>query len=431
MNRLDKAADLIARSLLQCDSMRVISHNDADGITSAGLMCNALARASIPFHATLVPRLDEQVISSVKDPVVFCDMGSGQPELISQVKGDVFVLDHHRPVGTLDCKHLNPHHFGIDGAFELSASGTVYSVVRKMGDNGDLASLAIAGALGDRQAMIGANRSLLEEALRSGSVEVRPGLKMEDGPLDEVLEGSLDPLLDITGDSIKVRAFLDEVGVMGEVETLQGESLSRLCTALVLKLLMQGSFAADSVVGEAIRAKYEVVKNLHEMVTMLNACGKLDKPGLGLTLCLRDDRALEECRKVTREYKRSILSGLEVLKSQLKELNHIRYLLTKDLTAGGVVAGLGIRYLYPDRPLVVLNEKEGAVRISARGSKALVRRGLDLSSAMRRAAEAVGGGGGGHNVASGATIPAGTEERFLAEVDKIVGTQLSNSKAME
>ncbi|OYV07678.1 MAG: phosphoesterase, RecJ domain-containing protein, partial [Methanosaeta sp. ASP1-2] len=151
MKRLDKAAEAIARSILHCDSMRVISHNDADGITSAGLICSALLRAGIPFQATLCNRLDESVLAGLEGPVVFCDMGSGKPELISRIKGDCFVLDHHRPVGNLSCLHLNPHLFGIDGAFELSAAGTVYSVVRHMGENADLAGLALVGAMGDRQ----------------------------------------------------------------------------------------------------------------------------------------------------------------------------------------------------------------------------------------------------------------------------------------
>ena len=38
MKRLDRAAEAIARSILHCEQMRVISHNDADGITSAGLI---------------------------------------------------------------------------------------------------------------------------------------------------------------------------------------------------------------------------------------------------------------------------------------------------------------------------------------------------------------------------------------------------------
>ena len=231
--------------------------------------------------------------------MVFCDMGSGKPDLISRIKGDVFVLDHHRPVGTLDCMHLNPHLFGIDGAFELSASGTVYSVVRKMGDNADLAGLAIVGALGDSQAMIGANRAILDEAIASGAVEVKPGLKMSaDGPIEEVFLKCIEPLLDFTGDPEKTREFLDELNIKGDIQSLERDDLNRLSTALTLKLLMQGSFAADSVIGEVIRLKKELVENSLEFVQLLNACGNRDVPGLGLTLCLRDRIAFDEARKM-------------------------------------------------------------------------------------------------------------------------------------
>lgn len=425
MNRLEKTAEDIAKSILRCDSMRVISHNDADGITSAGLICNALLRAGIPFHATLLNRLDGPVVDSIQGPVIFCDMGSGKPELISRVKGECVVLDHHRPVGTLSCKHLNPHLFGIDGAFELSAAGTVYSVVRKMGDNSDLAGLALVGAMGDRQAMIGANRAILDEAVAADAVEVRAGLKMaEDGPVDQVFTSSVEPLLDFTGDSAKTREFLESLHIEGDVQALRGEDLSRLATALTLKLLMQGSFAADSILGEVIRLKKEVVENSLELVQLLNACGNRDVPGVGLTLCLRDKAALEDARKLSTEYKGHILAEIKLLRDEHQDMKNIRYLMLKDGEAGAVVAGLGIRYLYTDMPLLTLNHEVDKVKISARGNKLLVARGLDLSVALRKAAEAAGGNGGGHTIASGAAIPPGTEETFLRIVDEIVGEQL-------
>jgi hypothetical protein len=425
MKRLDKAAEAIARSILHCDSMRVISHNDADGITSAGLICSALLRAGIPFQATLCNRLDESVLAGLEGPAVFCDMGSGKPELISRIKGDCFVLDHHRPVGTLSCMHLNPHLFGIDGAFELSAAGTVYSVVRHMGENADLAGLALVGAMGDRQAMIGANRTILEEAVASAAVEVKPGLKMsEDGPAEEVFQSSIEPLLDFCGDPEKTRRFLDELKIEGNVESLAGSDLARLCTALTLKLLMQGSYAADSVIGEVIRLKHEVVENSLEMVQLLNACGNRDLPGLGLTLCLRDRSALPEAKKLAREYKSHIRREIGILREQSRVMKSIRYLKMENMEAGAIVSGLGIRYLYTDRPLVTLNHKDDMVKISARGTRPLISEGLDLSIALRKAAQAVGGAGGGHTIASGASIPPGSEDRFLALLDEIVEEQL-------
>ena len=429
MKRLDKAAEAIAKSILHCDSMRVISHNDADGITSAGLICNALLRAKIPFQATLINRLDDSVIKGLAGPVVFCDMGSSKPELISMISGDCFVLDHHRPVGTLNCMHLNPHHYGIDGAFEISAAGVVYSVVRHMGDNADLAGLALVGAMGDRQAMISANRSILEEAIKYGAIEVKPGLKMsEDGPVEEVFLHSVEPLLDYTGDEEKTRKFLNDLKIKGKIQSLEKNDLARLCTALTLRLLMQGSFAVDSAFGDVIRLKHEVVENSLELVQLLNACGNRDLPGLGLTLCLRDRSALDEATKLAKEYKAHIMKEINELRENNKVLKNIRYMKRENMEAGAVVAGLGIRYLFTDLPLITLNHKEDMVKISARGNKLLVSEGLDLAIALRKAAEAVGGAGGGHTIASGASIPPGTEEMFLDTVDNIVGEQLHKAK---
>jgi single-stranded-DNA-specific exonuclease len=426
MNRLEAAAEAIAKSILCCDNVHVISHNDADGITSAGLLCNSLIRAGIPFQATLLNRLDASVLDRIQGPIVLCDMGSGNPDLISRIKEKCFVLDHHKPMGALKCMHLNPHQYGIDGALEMSASGTVYSVVRHMGDNKDLAGLALVGAMGDRQAMIGVNKAILDEAVEAKAVIVKSGIKMsEDGPIEHVLTKSIEPLLDFTGQSEMVQEFLCSLGIKGNIEDLAGENLFKLSTALTLRLLMQGSFAADSVIGEVIRLEKEVVANSLELVQLLNACGNRDVPGLGLTLCLRDRRALSEARRLAIEYKNYILKEIEILKKERKELKNIRYLLIENMEAGAVVCSLGIRYLFTDKPLLILNRKHNEVKVSARGNKPLIAKGLDLSVALRGAAGAVNGVGGGHNIASGASIIPGMEEKFLSIVDEVIGVQLS------
>jgi len=66
-----------------------------------------------------------------------------------------------------------------------------------------------------------------------------------------------------------------------------------------------------------------------------------------------------------------------------------------------------------------------STKVSARATKPLVAAGLDLAVALRTVASELGGDGGGHNIASGATIPKGKEEKFLARVDEIVGEQLA------
>jgi hypothetical protein len=208
------------------------------------------------------------------------------------------------------------------------------------------------------------------------------------------------------------------------VEGLEKGDLARLCTAITLKLLMQGSFAADSIVGEVIRLRHEVVENSLEMVQLLNACGNRDVPGLGLQICLRDESVLPEARRMAAEYKDHILREIVLLREKSRAMKNIRYLKMENGEAGAIVSGLGIRYLYTDLPLITLNHKDDMVKISARGNKPLISQGLDLSVALRKAAGAVGGAGGGHTIASGASIPPGSEDRFLALLDEMVGEQL-------
>lgn len=130
-----KAADVISAHR----HVRLISHNDADGLTSAGIMCRALMRKGMTFQTTITSRLAQDTIDTIKssvsaeDLVIFCDMGSGQIELIRQIENDVIVIDHHMPVGESPAKvAVNPHYTGIDGAIYLSASGTTYLVAKEM-----------------------------------------------------------------------------------------------------------------------------------------------------------------------------------------------------------------------------------------------------------------------------------------------------------
>lgn len=78
------------------------------------------------------------------------------------------------------------------------------------------------------------------------------------------------------------------------------------------------------------------------------------------------------------------------------------------------------------KPILAFAEKnDEEVKVSARGSHFLTGNGLDLSVVMREASRHVGGDGGGHDVAAGATIPAGKQAEFVAEADRLVGEQLA------
>lgn len=428
---LENSSKQVAKAILEQSEVRLISHNDADGLSAGGIMCNALFRSGILFHTSIVSQFDSSTIELIEKTksgaVILCDMGSGQSELTSKLKNAI-IIDHHKPTGELDHVHFNPHLVGIDGASELSASGAAYMVARQMGKNTDLAGLALVGATGDKQAMKGPNKFILDEAVREKIITVEKGIQMGEAPLEELLEYSVDPYLDITGDREKIKEFTKDLEITGSIKDLPEDKLKKLSSVMVLKLAKQGSLSAIySLIGEKLILNEEVISNIFDFVNMLNACGKMDKPGIGLSVCMRDNSVVDEALSISKEHQRSVALAIRKAEENIKSANNFRYVRLDDSGGTGIIAGTMTRYLYPDKPFITFNEVEDKIKISARGTRKLVDSGLDLSIALREASVPVGGMGGGHDIASGATIPKGTVEKFIEIADDIIGKQLGKT----
>lgn len=436
MEKLRPIAKMASEKISEYSRVRLISHNDADGITAAAVMCHALLREDIVFHASIVSRLDENVVETVNnstdngDLVLFCDMGSGQPELIEKVRNDTIIIDHHAPVGDTTAQVMvNPHLADIDGAYYMCASTTAYVVATEMNpENKELAGLAIAGAIGDKQLFDRENGLILKEGIENGSVSIRKGLKVGDGDLAEVLERTPEPYLDITGEKEKIANFLNILGISGPIEELDENQMKKLTSAVALKLTKRASpEAIDASIGEVCILNHETIPNVYDMVTLLNCCGKLERGGLALTACLRDEKAAEEGWKIAEQYQQVLMGQIKKAEKKIQKRQHLRYIQGEDMEATGMIAGVVIRYIHPDLPFIALNKVDDVVKISGRGTRKLVDGGLDLAVALREAASGVGGSGGGHNIASGAAIPPGSEDEFLKALDAIIAKQLGNN----
>ena len=107
-------------------------------------------------------------------------------------------------------------------------------------------------------------------------------------------------------------------------------------------------------------------------------------------------------------------------------MSSLRWFESPETPLAGTQAGLAMNYLLtPEFPVFVFSDESPApTKVSSRGLTRQVDRGLDLSSVCRNAAASVGGEGGGHRVASGATIPAGTRDRFLEAANRELAQQL-------
>src|SRR2546428_3888861 len=145
-----------------------------------------------------------------------------------------------------------------------------------------------------------------------------------------------------------------------------------------------------------------------------------------MAVCLGDRDALARAEKLLDEYTSKVLGHLVALESKgLFPKKHIQFFYCDDASLAGVVAGTGMQFFFDQtRPTLGLSVLDGVTKVSARGTCAHIAPGLDLRRPHRGGAVVESLAGGGHNIASGATIPKGKEDRFLARVDEIVGRQL-------
>ncbi|MFO7992238.1 MAG: DHH family phosphoesterase, partial [Thermoplasmata archaeon] len=159
---LEKKAKELADKVRESDEVHIVSHIDADGITSASIAYEALKRLGKSVSYEFVKQLEKQKIKELKknkrSMIWFTDLGSGQIDQLDEF--DCVITDHHEPSSggkglTVQDKgnilsycrssilEFNPHHHGIDGANEISGSGMTYLVSEHLGDNTDLTKLAV------------------------------------------------------------------------------------------------------------------------------------------------------------------------------------------------------------------------------------------------------------------------------------------------
>ncbi|MGP8337908.1 MAG: DHH family phosphoesterase, partial [Methanosarcinaceae archaeon] len=220
MQQMKERAEKCAEEIKKHSSIHVVSHIDADGLTAAGIICTALDRMGTDYSTRFVKQLDDTIIAELANQdhelVILTDIGSGMLESIVSHGLNAVVSDHHQPRGEMQ-NHINPHLFGANGSYELSGSGTTYILANALGDNRDLADLAIVGAMGDLQHMkkgylTGLNRLILEEGASSNVLRFEKDLTLfgkQTRPVFKLLQFASDPYLPgLTGNEDACNYFL-------------------------------------------------------------------------------------------------------------------------------------------------------------------------------------------------------------------------------
>jgi len=437
------------------ESLRVVTHNDADGLSAGAILHHALSREGFRVHTRCVRQLEERYIEELAwekpHAIIFSDLGSGQIEKIESHLGgsEILILDHHEPrEEEFSGIEVNAHSFDIDGATELSGSGMAYLFARALSEeNKVLAPLAMVGAVGDMQdgqgEFLGINKIIAQEGMREKFIRVEKDLRIfgrQTRPLYKALEYTTEPFLPgLTGSESSCIAFLEELGIPIKKEDdftmladLDGDEKKRLANALILKMVEKNVpiKIAESIIGEVVtlikEEKRTPLRDAREYSTLLNSCGKYEKYGNGIAIALGERGEIyRESLGLLNRHRENIGSCFNWIAENTGRVKdygsfyafHAQEEIDENIIGTVTAMVLSSRLLKELKPVIgMAYTEDGEVKVSARANRVLVEGGVDLGKAMIYASEKLGGEGGGHNVAAGGKIKRGSEEEFMGYV---------------
>ena len=448
------------------DRVEIISHMDADGVCAAAVISKALDRSNIEHHVSFIRMLYREVVSELEpaDLTIFTDLGSSQLQNVREkfLNRDVVIADHHEPYGAEGWQgfiHLNSHLCNLNGMHEISGAGMTYLIARELDkDNLDLSALAIIGAIGDVQnawgKLQGYNRQIAREGIDSRVVEQKIDLMLYgrySRPIFKALALLSDPPIPgISNSAAGCMSLLKDLKIPSKGDggwrrpvDLTDEEKQRLASELIARAYMHVPqelvrYVPGLIIGETHTLLKEedrsILKDAGEFATCMNSTARHEQPLVGFEVA-KGDRGpyYRAMLNLLRYHKRCVAEGMEFIDERGLERTERGFVQYFDATGViketfiGTIAGLAIGHHQvcdPYKPIIGVVREGGVAKVSARCSKLLFLKGLDMARAIRDAAKSVGGEGGGHAVACGAQFGENRVQEFLQKFEDLLIAQL-------
>jgi len=445
---LSSGASLVEDMVDSGEPILVVSHYDADGLSSASIFTMLLQQLKAPFHLKIVEQLYPSIVDEVGKlgyrNIVFLDLGSGYKTLLSNIPAEkILIIDHHLSLGDVkDIVEVNPHLAGIDASKEVSAAGVTYLVYKALGGAPEAAAhLALTGALGDRQdagpkfSLVGINKTIVEEARKLELVEYKVGLRLfgvSQRPLVRALANTFDPYLPgLTGNEAACYDFLRKIGIkptengkLRMYSSLTPDEIKTLATELIKYLLSKGVplKEAERIFGYIYLYTREApgspFHDLREYAYMLNALGRMDRYGTALAVNMGyRGRYLVRALDAMKEYKR-------VLSRLLRTIEEGRSLVERDGILLYILGEEGKPKLTgPLSSLLVSSAAAAKVKLVGvaapvddshlKVSFRRVKEEVDIGSLLQKVSAKLNAYGGGHPAAGGILIEKGQVDSLV------------------
>ncbi|MFT4310859.1 MAG: DHHA1 domain-containing protein [Candidatus Woesearchaeota archaeon] len=436
---IQQQADAFFKHITPKTKIRIISHLDADGLSSAAILVKLLQKYT--FKLSIVPSLNETTVlqHETDQAFIISDLGSGQLSILNKLNKPTLVLDHHEIENTTlkdHLYHINPRLVGLDGNKEISGAGVVYALAKHLQQHSSaLAKIAVIGALGDIQDdFIGYNGNILQDA----QVNIQQTLKiygLHSKPLVKALTHGDLYIPGVSKNSGGAERFLLGLGIstkLGNAPITYTDLTSGEKEKLIDGIIRRRKECENpqDIFWNTYFLDHQ--KDAREVATLLNACGRLSKPSIGVGMLLQDDQYVRLAHIVADAYKKKIIDALKWFKSADEQFvikqDKLLIIRAKDNildTMIGTLASILSNDNSIEEGTVILSMAHSThdkTKVSMRvaGDKT----DSDLSSIMKDLIEKMGcGQSGGHACAAGAVIDRNKEDVLISLAQQMLIAQ--------
>ena len=457
----DKISDCIKSK----KSISITTHIDCDGLTSGSIIAKALIREGANCTLRTSKEFSKNIVESFKtdsrDFHIVTDLGGGFAKELNQTLGDDWIIFDHHQISEEEKDNqnvINAWKYGIDGGSEICAGGMAYLAAMALNEkNSDLSEIAVVSALGDRQdqgerkSFTGKNFEIANTAKELGLVEIDLDLLLvgrETRPLAEAIAFTSQPFIEgLTWNKETCLSILKSSGIKLKEEgrwRVPAE-LTEEEKKLVIKTITD--FSPDKntteVMSELIGYTYtfpkedkrSFLRDGREYSTMLNSCGRINRSGVGMAICMGDrNQVLTEGEGILTDYRKKIKEYMNILSNErwrISENENCIMVNGEDIvpeTMTGTISSLIAGSPKNIGKIVILRTRgEGnTIKFSSRKSFGCKSK-INLSELMRAGAEKFDGIGGGHNAAAGAKITKDKLDEFLKYLELNVVNVSSSS----
>ncbi len=433
-----KEIDVFVKEFLEFSKdkpIRIISHYDTDGITSAAILAKTFKRLDKKFTIQIVKGLEENTITEElkrqpKEVIIFSDLASGSLNYFQNLTEPIFILDHHE----IDKSKLNDkikivNHHLLDSPKnnETTGAGICYLFSKAISQkNQDLSSLAIIGMIGDRHET---NISKINQQIVKDThdLEIKKGLVLYPAtrPLRRALEWSTSPYIPgVTGNGLGAMEILRETGIQYDKSLLDlsEDEMSKLVTAVMIRRAKHNK--VEDILGNLYILKFFNTKeDVREISTLINACSRLGYSDVAISYCLENEKAKKQALNIYTKYKQELVSGLKIAEKMGKIKGRGFVILNaknqiKDTIIGTLCSMLSSSPTYTEGTILIgMAYNEDKIKISAR---IVGHEGRNLREVLEKTVITFKGKNpetiteiGGHHFAAGCLIEKEKETSFI------------------